>query len=348
MADRDRKGAPDSLLKPGERPTLKTLSRATGLAVATVSRALHDAPDIGEQTKRRVAEAARQIGYRPNRAGVRLRTGKTHVISLAISTEHEMVNQHTGRLISSIAGTLRGTPYHLIVTPYFPSEDIMTPIRYILETGSADAIIMNQIEPRDRRLRHLMDMDFPFAAHGRSDWADGHAYFDFDNKRFAELGLEAFARRGRKSVLVMAPPPHQSYAQHLVAGARKIAAQRQLALEVLDTATSDDRSEHVEAAITDYLLAHPETDAIICPSTLSAMTITAAAESLGRRIGDDIDLLSKEAGDFLSKFRPGILSVVEDVAQTGAFLARAALHRIENRDEPPMQFLDVPQQVRGA
>ena len=27
------------------RPTLKTLSKATGLAIATVSRALHDAPD---------------------------------------------------------------------------------------------------------------------------------------------------------------------------------------------------------------------------------------------------------------------------------------------------------------
>ena len=114
--------------KPGDtgRPTLKTISQATGLAVATVSRALNDAPDIGRETKRRVHEVAQQLGYRPNRAGVRLRTGKTNVISLVISTEHEMVNQHTGRLISSIAGALRGTAYHMIVTPYFPSEDIMT------------------------------------------------------------------------------------------------------------------------------------------------------------------------------------------------------------------------------
>jgi len=99
-----------------ERPTLKTIAQATGLAVATVSRALHDAPDIGERTKERVREVAQELGYRPNRAGVRLRTGKTNVISLVLSTEEHVMN-HTARLIYSIADALRGTPYHMIVTP---------------------------------------------------------------------------------------------------------------------------------------------------------------------------------------------------------------------------------------
>ncbi len=58
------------------RPTLKTIAYMTGLGVTTVSRALHDAPDIGQATKERVRLVAKQIGYRPNRAGVRLRTGQ--------------------------------------------------------------------------------------------------------------------------------------------------------------------------------------------------------------------------------------------------------------------------------
>ena len=91
-----------------ERPTLKTIAVATGLAVATVSRALKDAPDIGEETKRRVRETAARLGYRPNRAGVRLRTGKTNVIALVLSTETDVMN-HTSRLIYSIANALRGT-----------------------------------------------------------------------------------------------------------------------------------------------------------------------------------------------------------------------------------------------
>ena len=75
------------------QPTLKTISEITGLAVATVSRALSDAPDIGENTKVRVRQVADDIGYVPNRAGVRLRTGKTHVIALVLSTDHGIVTK---------------------------------------------------------------------------------------------------------------------------------------------------------------------------------------------------------------------------------------------------------------
>ena len=57
-----------------------------------------------------------QIGYRPNRAGVRLRTGKTNVISLILSVETEVLGL-TSHLVYGISEHLAGTPYHLIVTP---------------------------------------------------------------------------------------------------------------------------------------------------------------------------------------------------------------------------------------
>ena len=57
------------------RPTLKTIAASTGLAIATVSRALKDAPDIGEDTQSRVRETAALLGYHHHRAGGGLRTG---------------------------------------------------------------------------------------------------------------------------------------------------------------------------------------------------------------------------------------------------------------------------------
>ena len=76
-------------LLPGEKPTLRTLARLSGFAVATVSRALSDAPDIGDNTKNLVKHIAEAVGYVPNRAGVRLRTGKTNVISLLLPMTDE-------------------------------------------------------------------------------------------------------------------------------------------------------------------------------------------------------------------------------------------------------------------
>ncbi|MGI9391060.1 MAG: LacI family transcriptional regulator [Boseongicola sp.] len=322
-------------------PTLKTIAEISGFAVPTVSRALKDAPDIGRSTKERVRQIAREIGYVPNRAGVRLKTGRTNVISLVLSTDHDMMN-HTARLISAIAGALRETPYHMIVTPYFPEEDPMTPVRYIVETGSADAVILNQTEPRDERVAYLMERDFPFATHGRTDWCNEHPYFDFDNASFARGAVRQFITRGRRNLLIVAPPLTQSYAQHMVFAAQEEVAEAAVSIKVIPDVTSDSGSKSIKHAVANYLGAHPETDAILCASPTAAMAAVSALENCGRHLGEDIDVLAKEAVPFLRLFRPALMAVSEDVSRAGEFLANAAIQAISQPASPPLQGLDVP------
>ena len=172
------------------RPTLKTIAFMTGLGVTTVSRALKDAPEIGEETRRRVQLVARQVGYRPNRAGVRLRTGKTNVISLVLNTE-EQIGGFVSDMIYGISEHLAQTPYHLIVTPYSRNNDPLEPVRYVVETGSADGIIISRTEPDDTRVRYMTERGFPFATHGRTDMGIEHPFHDFDNYAFARRGGDA-------------------------------------------------------------------------------------------------------------------------------------------------------------
>ncbi|KMW60299.1 putative LacI family transcriptional regulator [Candidatus Rhodobacter oscarellae] len=324
-----------------KRPTQKTIAKLTGLAVATVSRALADAPDIGEETKRKVRQVAAEIGYRPDRAGVRLRTGKTNVISLVMSTDHDMMN-HTARLISSMAGELRDSPYHLIVTPYFSYEDPMDAIRYIVETRSADAVIFNQTTPKDPRVAYLLKQNFPFATHGRTDWSDEHAYFDFDNTRFAEIAVHELAKRGRSQLLCVLPPMNQNYAQHLWEGAGKAAIESGISVHRLLSASNDDPRDKLASALSAELALQPKLDGIITAAPNAAMLAATAVEARGLVIGQDIDIVGKEAVPFLTHFRKNILTVREDVARAGRFLANAAMQQAAEPSEPPMQSLDVP------
>ena len=80
----------------------------------------------------------------------------------------------TSHLVYGISEYLAGSPYHLIVTPYNLRSDPLDPVRYIVETGSADGIIFSRIEPQDARVRYLHEHGFPFATHGRSDMGIGH------------------------------------------------------------------------------------------------------------------------------------------------------------------------------
>ncbi|MFM2356383.1 MAG: hypothetical protein RLZZ528_2119 [Pseudomonadota bacterium] len=323
-----------------ERPTLKTIARLAGLAVPTISRALNDAPDIGDDTKRKVREIATRIGYRPNRAGVRLRTGKTNVISLVLSTEHDMMN-HTARLIATLSGALRGTPYHLIITPYFPSEDPMDPVRYIVETGSADGIIMNQTEPRDPRVAYLLERDFPFATHGRTLW--NHPWADFDNKAFGEIAVRRLLAKGRRRIALLRPPTTQNYSIDMYDGVMAACAAAGIQPRVIEGLTSDSPVKLLEQEMPRYLRGPDAAEGLVIGSTNAVMATVSAAEDMGLEIGRDIDIAAKEAIPFLSRFRREILTMQEDVSLAGNFLARAIMHRIANTTAAPMQFLDVPQ-----
>jgi LacI family transcriptional regulator len=327
-----------------ERPTLKTIAAATGLAIATVSRALKDAPDIGEDTKRRVRETATTLGYRPNRAGVRLRTGKTNVIALVLSTEADVMN-HTSRLIYSIANALRGTAYHMVVMPYFPDQDPMDPIRYIVETESADGIILNQTMPDDPRIRYMTDRHFPFAAHGRTDMGIDHPYFDFDNEAFARVAVRALAQRRRKRLLLIAPPRSHLYARHMTYGFSDEAALQGLRFEMAEGFTSDSGGNTIEGAVARRFAAPNPPDGILVGSTTAAMSAIAGAEQSGGVLGQDFDVVAKEAIAVLRRFRRDIIIIPEDVGRAGDFLAHALVAAIERRTLDQRQGLEVPDRV---
>ena len=332
----------EAALPAGQKPTLKTIAQMSGLAVPTVSRALNDAPDIGSQTKKLVRKIADDIGYVPNRAGVRLRTGRTNVISLIISTAHD---NHTSRLIASVAAALEGTGFHLNVTPYRPNDDLMKPVKYIVETRSADALIINQIEPEDPRVAYLMERNMPFATHGRTKWADKHPFYDFDNEIFGRQAMAILANRNRKKVIVIAPPVAQNYSQEMIRGLSTTAAKHGVDLDILRGATSDDDVPTMLVAAQKALEADRSIDAIVTASSAAALAATAAFENLNRTLGKDVDVISKDSNSFLKIFRAELLTLPETVGAAGEFLARAVIQAIRNPDLPPMQFLEVPQGV---
>ncbi len=323
------------------RPTLKTIAVETGLAVTTVSRALSDAPDIGADTKALVRAVAKRLGYRPNSAGVRLRTGRSNVISFLMSPER-LLTGYSARMIHAFASELRDSGYHLIVTPTFDDEDPLEQLRYLRDTGSADAVVINKVMPVDSRIAFLHAEGIPFVTHGRSDMGIDHAWYDFDNARFGALAVEALARRGRRNIAVLAPPMEQNYAQLIMTGATETALRSGLDCTRILGATSDSESDVIEARIT-RLLAEGRLDAILCASISSTIAAVAAVEKAGMSIGGDIDIAAKESSHFLRMFRAPIISIAENVDKAGAFMARAALNAIRRPDEPPMTFLEVPQ-----
>lgn len=323
------------------RPTLKTIAFMTGLGITTVSRALKDAPDIGADTKERVRMVARQLGYQPNRAGVRLRTGKTNVIALVLSIDEEIMG-FSSQMVFGISEVLSGTPYHIVVTPHSHSKDPMLPVRYILDTGSADGVIISRTEPNDPRIRLLSEHNMPFATHGRTDSEIIHPYHDFDNEAFAYGAVERLVKdRNRRRIALLYPPSTLTYYLHtrqgFVTGLHDFGAEEVPTKVNIDTPLSDIRDD------LEQLMHGPDApDGIICSSSSAAIAVNAAIEAAGKRVGTDIDLVSKQAVPILKWIRPEIITAFEDVRQAGRSLASAVIASIDGTPPEELQSISQP------
>ncbi len=65
-------------------PTIKEIARKLNISVSTVSRALHDHPNIGLRTKMRVQALAKDLQYEPNKAAIFFQQGKTFTVGVIL------------------------------------------------------------------------------------------------------------------------------------------------------------------------------------------------------------------------------------------------------------------------
>ncbi|MBU1315385.1 MAG: LacI family transcriptional regulator [Alphaproteobacteria bacterium] len=324
-----------------ERPTLKTIAYMTGLGITTVSRALKDAPDIGADTKERVRLIANQLGYQPNRAGVRLRTGKTNVIALVLSIEEELMG-FTSQLVFGISEVLAGTQYHLVLTPHSHQKDPMVPVKYILDTGSADGVIISRIAPDDPRIRLMTERNMPFAAHGRSDMGIAHPYHDYDNEAFAYQAVEKLAGKGRKRIALLPPPNALSFYLHSRNGFERALNDYGLTEVAMGRVTTETSLGDIRAHAEAMMRSASAPDGIISLSGSSTIALVAGIEAAGKVLGRDADLVSKQSAEFLNWIRPEIFTVNEDVRHAGRELAKAVIARIDGVAPDLLQSISKP------
>jgi LacI family transcriptional regulator len=84
--------------------TVKDIAAAVGVSVATVSNVLNGKPNVGSVIRTKVLHAAKQLGYRPNRAAQAMRTGRTRAIGLVLP---DLTNPFFPELAQAVENTAR-------------------------------------------------------------------------------------------------------------------------------------------------------------------------------------------------------------------------------------------------
>ena len=324
------------------KPTLRTLAEMTGFAITTISRALNNAPELSQATRDRVQKLAAEIGYVPDRTALRLKTGRTHVISLILDPHDEMLGFGQS-MVGGVAAALRGTPYHLVITPDFSPGDPLASVQHIIRNRMADGIIFSRTERQDPRVRLLLDSAFPFVSHGRTEFATPHPYVDYDNHAFAYQAVRRLAAKGRKKLTIVLPPMSLTFGTHLRDGFLAAVAELGLAYEISESMSLDSTADEIRHVTTERIRGPEPPDGVICSGDTSALAVMAGITDAGMTIGREIDVVTKQVTRIFSLVRPKVDAIFEDTGLAGQQLGALLLRRIAGEPAAALQILHAPE-----
>jgi len=106
-----------------KRPlTLRDVSEASGVSEMTVSRVLRNKGDVSETTRIRVKDAAKRLGYVPNKIAGALASQRVNLVAVIIPSLGNMVFPE---VLSGISQTLESTDLQPVVgvTDYLPEKE---------------------------------------------------------------------------------------------------------------------------------------------------------------------------------------------------------------------------------
>ena len=99
-------------MKPKKEVTIYDIAQRLDLSSATVSRALQDNPAINKNTRKKIQETARELGYRHNNFASNLRKQKTNTIGVIV---HELNSNFITSVLAGIEKVTTEAGYDLII-----------------------------------------------------------------------------------------------------------------------------------------------------------------------------------------------------------------------------------------
>ncbi|ASY65835.1 putative HTH transcriptional regulator (plasmid) [Sinorhizobium sojae CCBAU 05684] len=187
---------------------IRHLAEHLDVSIGTVSRALNGRPDVNEETRKRVLEAARKFGYVPNQSGRSLRQGTTNIIGFMIQTGTEITGQGDTFFMSVFDGVQEVFARHkldLVALLCSSQEDPTEYLRRAVARGFADGLILSATQRHDARVQLLAERNIPFVTLGRTLTDAGQPWLDLDFEGMAQSSIDRLVARGHRRIAITRP-----------------------------------------------------------------------------------------------------------------------------------------------
>lgn len=306
------------------KPTIADLAKAAGVSVTTVSHAFSGRRYVEPETRKRIEALAQEIGYRPNHRAQRLRTGRAGSIAL-VSSMPFAVAAGPSRLgfLMEIAAAAAVTAFSrgislCLVPPLGPRDT--------LEALEVDGAIVVEPERDDPVLDFFSNRAVNVVSIGRAPGRDDLPFVDLQSGATAHLLLDHLLAGGGRVGLITGQQRRNSYIEMEAVYAQCIAqiGSTSLAIRIDERGGEQAAAEAAEK----LLIANPSVTALCVPVDAFATGVLEAARAVGRRVPEDLRLVTRYDGMRAKLATPPLTAVdlhLDEVAAAAVDLLLAHL-----------------------
>lgn len=198
-----------------QKVTLKDIAQATGYSVNTVSRALRGKEDIAPQTRQKIEQAQREMGYITNHLASSLRRGYSDTVAVILG---DIANPHFSIMMSDIELRARSFGYETILLTTNEDEELERRAIQSALNKNVDGIILCPCQKSDANIRYLQSMGVPFVLIGRRFDSLDTDYVICDDELGGYLATKELIRNGHRRILMLQGAPYISSARERFAG----------------------------------------------------------------------------------------------------------------------------------
>ena len=187
---------------------IKRLAEHLNISIGTVSRALNGRPDVNDETRKRVLEAAAELGYVANQSGRNLRQGNTNAIGFMIESGVDTAGNSDNFFLGVFDGVQHVLARHhldLLVLPCAGDEDPSEYLQRMVARRAVDAMIISATHRVDARIDLLTKARIPFIALGRSTSGADHPWVDLDFDGVANRAIDRLVANGHRRIAIGLP-----------------------------------------------------------------------------------------------------------------------------------------------
>ncbi|MGW6911252.1 LacI family DNA-binding transcriptional regulator [Streptomyces sp. NPDC054940] len=314
------------------------VARHVGVSPSTVSYALSGKRPISEETRRRVEEAVRLLGYRPH-AGARALAGRrSNVLALVVPLRAGINVPVVMRFAVSVVTTARRYDHDVLLLTQEEGEE---GLRRVADTALVDALIVMDVQLHDPRLPLLRDLDRPSVLIGFPADSDGLTCIDLDFKAAGEACVEHLARLGHRAVALVGSPPEvyvrqTAFAQRVVQGFTAAADRGRLSSAVHPC----EASPAAARAVAEQLLCEqPALTGVVVHNEAILEPLIDAFEHLGLRVPADLSITAICPDELAESLRLPVTSIALPSTEVGTRAVELLMRKLDGKDTPEATLL---------